>query len=309
MHTIFFTHSACVDHDPGPGHPECPDRLKAILQALEGEAFMFLDRREAPLATVDQIARAHPRRYVERVLELGPQDGYLAVDSDTVMSPGTVEAALRGSGAVCAAVDEVIADDNRNAFCAIRPPGHHAEAGRAMGFCFFNHVAVAAEHARAVHGLERVAVVDFDVHHGNGTQDIFWDRPGLFYASLHQSPLYPGTGLAKERGASDNILNVPLPAGAGSPEFRDAIQNRITPAVEAFAPELLILSAGFDAHTADPLAQMDVTEADFVWATNHLADLADRVCRGRLVSTLEGGYDLHALASSVAAHVRVLMER
>ncbi|NNG05932.1 MAG: histone deacetylase family protein [Inquilinus sp.] len=307
MNTILFTHPACIGHDPGPGHPERPDRLRAVLAALEGEAFALLDRREAPPATIEQIARAHPAGYVERVLATVPVEGYRGLDPDTVMSPGSGDAALRAAGAVCAAVDAVFAGEARNAFCAVRPPGHHAEADRAMGFCLFNNVAVGALHARAAHGVRRVAVVDFDVHHGNGTQDIFWKDAGLFYASTHQSPLYPGTGAPHETGDAGNVLNVPLHANAASPEFRQAIGEHVLPALAAFEPELLLISAGFDGHTRDPLANLNLTEADFAWATGKLCRLAGDACNGRVVSALEGGYDLDALAASTAAHVQELM--
>jgi len=312
MHTALFSHAACVDHDPGFGHPERPERLKAVARALETEDFTFLGRHEAPRATVEQIARAHPRGHVERLLATVPKNGHRSLDPDTILSPGSGEAALRAAGAVCSAVDAVFRDDSapdgaRNAFCAVRPPGHHAEATRAMGFCLFNNAAVGAYHARQAHGVRRVAVIDFDVHHGNGTQDIFWEDADLFYASTHQSPFYPGTGAASERGAAGNVLNVPLPARAGSPEFRHAMAETILPGLEAFAPELVIVSAGFDAHHADPLAQLALSEADFAWATRKLCELAGRACRGRLVSTLEGGYDLDALGACVAVHVRELM--
>ena len=307
MNTAFFTHAACAGHDPGPGHPECPDRLKAILRRFEDEAFALLDRREAPEATVEQIVRVHPEAYVDGVLEAVPDHGYAGLDADTVVSPGSREAALRAAGGVCAAVDAVLSGEARNAFCAVRPPGHHAETARAMGFCLFNNVAVGAAHARATHGIRRVAVFDFDVHHGNGTQDIFWNEPDLFYVSTHQSPLYPGTGMADETGTAENILNVPLHAHAGSPEYRHAVTEAVLPALSAFEPELLMISAGFDAHRSDPLAALQLTEADFAWTTVKLAQLASETCRGRVVSTLEGGYDLDALAESCAAHVKELM--
>ena len=307
MNTAFFTHAACAAHDPGPGHPECPDRLKAVLRRFEDEAFALLDRREAPVAEIEQLVRAHPRVYVDRVLAAVPDHGYAGLDADTVLSPGSGEAALRAAGAVCSAVDAVMTGESRNAFCAVRPPGHHAETARAMGFCLFNSIAVGAAHARAVHGVRRVAVVDFDVHHGNGTQDIFWSDADLFYVSTHQSPLYPGTGMAEETGAADNILNVPLPAHAGPPEFRHAMTESVLPALSAFGPDLLMISAGFDAHRSDPLAALQLTEADFAWATVKLTDLAAESCQGRVVSSLEGGYDLHALAESCAAHVKELM--
>jgi len=307
LNTAFFTHSACARHDPGPGHPECPDRLKAILRRFDDEAFALLDRREAPLADIDQIARVHPQAYIDWVLEAVPESGYAGLDADTVVSPGSREAALRAAGAVCAAVDAVMSGEARNAFCAVRPPGHHAETARAMGFCLFNNVAVGAAHARARHGIRRVAVIDFDVHHGNGTQDIFWNESDLFYVSTHQSPLYPGTGMADETGAAGNILNVPLPAHAGSPEYRHAITEAVLPALSACGPDLLMISAGFDAHRSAPLAALQLTEGDFAWTTTKLANLASECCQGRIVSTLEGGYNLTALAESCAVHVKELM--
>ncbi len=308
MHTALFTHPECLNHDTPLGHPESSDRLRSVLHALEGEAFMLLDRREAPLATPDQVARIHPRKYVDAVIAAVPRDGLRTMDSgDTIMSPGTGAAILRASGAVCAAVDAVLTGETRNAFCAVRPPGHHAETATAMGFCLFNSVAVAAAQARAVHGVERVAVVDFDVHHGNGTQDLFWNEPGLFYASSHEYPLFPGTGQQSETGVADNILNVHLAPGTGGAEFRAAYTDVILPRLKAFQPELLILSAGFDAHRADPLATLEVTTADFAWLSRELLAVADQVCAGRVVSALEGGYNLNALADSVMAHIDVLM--
>jgi acetoin utilization deacetylase AcuC-like enzyme len=307
MSTILLTHSACLAHDTGMGHPERIDRLRAVLAGLDSETFQDLDRREAPEATRDQLARVHPRAYVDAVLERIPSEGLAALDADTVVSPGSGEAALRAAGAVCAAVDAVLSAEARNAFCAVRPPGHHAEPARAMGFCLFNNVAVGAEHARKAHGLARVAVIDFDVHHGNGTQAMFWDEPGLFYASTHEWPLYPGTGRQEESGAYGNIVNAPLPAYAGSAQFREAFAGRILPALDAFAPELIMISAGFDAHRRDPLADLQLTEEDFAWVTRELCGIAAARCGGRVVSTLEGGYDLAALAASTAIHVRELM--
>ncbi len=235
-----------------------------------------------------------------------PERGYAGIDADTILSPGSGEAALRAAGAAVAAVDAVVAGEARNAFCAVRPPGHHAEPGRAMGFCLFNNVAIGAARARAVHGLDRVAVIDFDVHHGNGTQASFERDPSLFYASTHQSPLYPGTGARSERGVG-NIVNVPLPPMAGSAEFRRGVEASILPALDAFAPDLVMVSAGFDAHRRDPLAQLMLVEEDYAWVTQRLLECAARHARGRLVSTLEGGYDLGALGASAAAHVRALM--
>jgi acetoin utilization deacetylase AcuC-like enzyme len=306
MTTLLYTHPACLDHDPGAHHPESPARLRAVLAALEGEEFAGLERREAPRASLDDIARVHAPDYAEAVLKAVPASGYVGLDPDTIVSPGSGEAALRAAGAVCAAVDAVIAGEARNAFCAVRPPGHHAEPAVPMGFCLFNNVAIGAARARARHGLARAAVVDFDVHHGNGTQAMFANTAELFFGSTHQSPLYPGTGAASERGVG-NIVNAPLRPGAGSAQFRAAFGDVILPALDAFRPDILFISAGFDAHRADPLAQLELDEADFAWATQRLAESAARHCAGRLVSTLEGGYDLSALGASAAAHLRVLM--
>ena len=307
MTTILYTHPACLEHDAGGGHPERPARLQAVLSALDGEAFTGLERRQAPRAEREQIARVHPRSYVDGILEAIPSHGYYGIDMDTVVSPGSGEAALRAAGALCAAVDAVMAGEADNAFCAVRPPGHHAEPQRAMGFCLFNNVAIGAAQARAMHGLNRVAVVDFDVHHGNGTQAMFWDDAELFFGSTHQMPLYPGTGAHNERGVAGNIVNVPLPPFAGSEEFRLAMGEGILPALRQFAPEFLLVSAGFDAHEDDPLAQLRFRDEDYAWATAELRQVAEDCCSGRLVSTLEGGYDLAALASSASAHVRALM--
>jgi len=306
MTTLLFSHEACFAHDPGRMHPEHPARLKSVLAALSQPEFAGIERREAPLATLEQIARVHPEAHARKILATEPAEGLAAIDGDTFMSPGSGEAALRAAGAAVAAVDAVLAGEARNAFCAVRPPGHHAEPTRAMGFCFFNSVAVAAAHARAVHGLRRVAVVDFDVHHGNGTQAAFAADGGMFYASTHQVPLYPGTGAPSERGVG-NILNVPLRPMAGGPEFRHAIGEVVVPALIDFHPDLLILSAGFDAHIDDPLASIALETEDFAWATRELIRVADMVCGGRVVSCLEGGYDLHALGEACAAHVRELM--
>jgi acetoin utilization deacetylase AcuC-like enzyme len=306
--TLFFTHKACIGHDMGPMHPERPARLQALNAAFEAERFSGLDRRESPLATVDQISRMHPRDHVERVLAAVPESGLVRLDGDTSMSPGSGEAALRAAGAVCAAVDAVVTGVAANAFCAGRPPGHHAEAEIPMGFCLFNNVAIAAAHARASHGLKRVAVMDFDVHHGNGTQAMFWNEPDLMFASTHQMPLYPGTGAREERGAHGTIINAPLPGGAGGEEFRAEMTEIILPALDDFAPELLIISAGFDAHADDPLAGLRFVEDDYAWVTRELISIANRHAGSRIVSSLEGGYDLDALAASAAAHVGVLME-
>ena len=307
MTTLLFTHPACLDHDPGPQHPERPARLSAILNALDGPDFAALDRREAPRANDAQLTLVHPALHVQRVLGAVPPNGRARIDADTALSPGSGEAALRAAGAVCAAVDAVVAGEGKNAFCAVRPPGHHAEPGRAMGFCLFNNVAVGALHARKKHDLRRVAVIDFDVHHGNGTQAAFERDADLFYASTHQSPLYPGTGAMDERGVANNVLNLPLPPGGDSDLFRLAMEKGVLVALEAFRPQMIFISAGFDAHAADPLANLELTTGDFGWATEKLVEAARKTCDGRLVSTLEGGYDLEALAESAAAHVQALM--
>ena len=307
MTTLLYSHPACLEHDPGPMHPERPARLEAVLAALEAPAFADLQRREAPPATPEQLARVHREAYIDAVFDAVPEAGHAGLDADTVVSPGSGEAARRAAGGLCAAVDAVMAGEAANAFCAVRPPGHHAEPARAMGFCLFNNVAVGALQARAAHGLERVAVVDFDVHHGNGTQAIFWDDARLFFASTHQMPLYPGTGSVSERGASGNIVNLPLATGAGSVEFRDAMTRTVLPALRRFEPEFVLISAGFDAHADDPLAGLRFHEDDYAWATREILALARDLCHGRVVSTLEGGYDLRALGASAAAHVGALM--
>lgn len=306
MATYLFTHPACLAHDTGPGHPERPARLASVLKALSGPEFAGLQRREAPLATSEQLERAHPPRYVEAVLEAFPTEGYVQLDGDTIVSPGSKDAALRAAGALVAATDAVMDGEASNAFCAVRPPGHHAEPTRPMGFCLFNNVVVAARHARAKYGIAKVAVMDFDVHHGNGTETQSMADPDLFYASTHQSPLYPGSGMHNHAG-HPNIVNAPLPPRSGSAEFRAAMSEKVLPAMRAFAPELVIISAGFDAHHADPLAELKLTEDDFAWATEQLVKIARECAGGRLVSALEGGYDLDALASSAQAHVRALM--
>jgi acetoin utilization deacetylase AcuC-like enzyme len=306
MPTLLFTHPACLEHNPGDFHPESPARLKAVLRALETSEFAALERREAPAATIDDLARVHPRKFVEALLAVIPQAGLVGIDADTIICARSGEAALRAAGAVTAAVDAVMTGEANSAFCAVRPPGHHAEPARAMGFCLFNNVAVGAARARALHGIARVAVIDFDVHHGNGTQAMFEHDANLFYGSTHQSPLYPGTGAASERGVG-NIVNVPLRPMSGSAEFRRGVEQFILPALEEFRPELLMMSAGFDAHRRDPLAQLNLAEDDYSWVTERLLDCARRHAHGRAVSTLEGGYDLDALAASAAAHVRALM--
>ena len=307
MTTLLLSHPACLDHLTPMGHPERPDRLRAVERTLEHEKFQSLAREQAPMASLDVIARVHPMDYVEQVRDASPREGMVRLDADTTMSPGTFEAVLRGAGGAVQAVDEVMEGKVANAFVAVRPPGHHAETATPMGFCLFNNVAVAARHAQKQHGAERVAIIDFDVHHGNGTQDIFWNDPTVMYCSTHQMPLYPGTGAVSERGARNTIVNAPLRPGDGGERFREAVETTILPRVEDFAPDLVIISAGFDAHMRDPLANLNFVEADYTWVTQKLMEVADRHANGRVVSVLEGGYDLEGLSKSVAAHVTALM--
>jgi acetoin utilization deacetylase AcuC-like enzyme len=305
MVTALITHKACYDHVTPQGHPEQVARLDAVLGALGS---MDLLRVDAPLAADDDLLRAHPKGHVDTIKAAAPSEGWRSLDADTHMSIGTLEAAYRAVGGVIKAVDLVMAGEAGNAFAAVRPPGHHAERETAMGFCFFGSVAVAAKHALEFHGLKRVAILDFDVHHGNGTQDLVEDDARILFCSSHQMPLYPGTGAAHETGVG-NVVNVPLPDGCGSAKFRAAWEREVFPRVEAFKPELLLISAGFDAHADDPLAGMMLHEDDFAWITGKLCDLADKHCSGRVVSALEGGYDLEALGRSARAHVDVLEER
>jgi acetoin utilization deacetylase AcuC-like enzyme len=310
--TLLVTHRAFAKHDPGAFHPERPARMQAIDEALSAPEFNLLARREAPTRddAEEAILRAHTRAYFDRVRSGAKDTGHLPYefDSDTVMSAGTWEAAMRAVSAGLLAVDAVMDSSSgiKNSFCQIRPPGHHAEPARAMGFCFFSNIAIAALYARVRHGASRVAVVDFDVHHGNATQKIFWPDKDLFYGSTHEMPLFPGTGALSETGAG-NIFNAPLKAGDGSAVFREAVNTRILPALDAFRPDMIFISAGFDAHEGDPLAHIRLLEPDFEWVTEQLMELAARRCGGRIVSMLEGGYELGALGRSAAAHVRTLM--
>lgn len=307
MTTLLLHHAAFLEHVTPPGHPERPDRLRALHQALDNEAFQSLDRQDAPLADQTVAELVHPGAYVEEIHEAVPEEGLVRLDPDTVMSPGTWEALMRALGAATFAVDAVVKGEAANAFAAVRPPGHHAETARAMGFCMFNIIAAAARYVQNSHGLERVAVVDWDVHHGNGTQEIFWSDPSVLYGSTHQMPLFPGTGALSETGVG-NIFNAPLSPGDGSERFRAAFNERILPAVDDFRPDMILISAGFDAHFRDPLAQIMLEAEDFAWATGKLMDLADQYCEGRIVSVLEGGYDLVGLAESAAAHIAQLMK-
>lgn len=305
--TLLVTHSACLAHDMGRGHPERPDRLRAIDEALADDSFDGLQRLEAPTIERAAILRVHPADYVEAIEQAAPREGRVRIDADTAMSPGTWEAILRSGGGAVAAVDAVMGGAAANAFVATRPPGHHAERTTPMGFCFFNFVAIAARHAQAAHGASRVAIMDFDVHHGNGTQDIFWADKSVLYTSTHQMPHYPGTGSVDQKGDHGSILNAPLRAGDGGAAFRKAMETKVLPGIDAFAPDLVIVSAGFDAHRLDPLGGIELEDDDYAWATRELTALAARHCGGRLVSVLEGGYDLQGLAGGVAAHVSTLM--
>ncbi len=307
MSTLLITHPACLEHLTPPGHPERPDRLRAIERALEAEKFQALARVAAPAAPLETIALCHPMDYIVELRDATPREGLVRLDADTSMSPGSFEAALRAAGGAVLAVDEVFAKRAKNAFVATRPPGHHAETTRPMGFCLFDNAAIAARHAQKRHGIGRAAIVDFDVHHGNGSQEIFWADNTVMYCSTHQMPLFPGTGAVGESGEHDSIVNAPLRPSDGSEAFRAAFKSRILPRLDDFRPELIVISAGFDAHYRDPLANINLDEADFVWATQETMDIAERCADGRIVSLLEGGYDLEALASSAAAHVLTLM--
>jgi acetoin utilization deacetylase AcuC-like enzyme len=307
MTTLLVTHPAGLNHLTPAGHPERPDRLRAIDKALEAERFQMLAREQAPMGEIDMVTLCHPASLVEVIRKANPSEGMVRLDADTSMSPGTFEAVLYAVGGAAMAADEVMGGRAKNAFCAMRPPGHHAERQRPMGFCFFNTAAITARHVQKKHGIERVAIVDFDVHHGNGSQDIFWSDPTVMYCSTHQMPLYPGTGATSERGDHDTIVNAPLSAGDGGGQFREAFETVILPRLRAFQPEFVVISAGFDAHMRDPLAHLNLLEPDFAWVTQKVMEIADTSAGGRIVSVLEGGYDLQGLAGSAAAHVGALM--
>jgi acetoin utilization deacetylase AcuC-like enzyme len=304
--TLLLHHAAFLNHLTPVGHPERPDRLRALHAALDTQEFASLVRVEAALAEPETALLCHSERYVEAIRRAIPSEGLTRVDMDTTASPGSWEAALRAIGAALHAVDCVARGEADNAFCAVRPPGHHAEQEKAMGFCLFDTVAIAARYAQKTHGMDRVAIVDWDVHHGNGTQAIFWSDPSVLYASTHQMPLFPGTGDPSETGAG-NIFNAPLSPGEGTAEFKEAFTEYILPALRTFTPDLILISAGFDAHHRDPLAEIGLEADDFAWATAELMEVADKSAGGRVVSLLEGGYDLKGLAASAAAHIRQLM--
>lgn len=307
MPTLLLSHPASLNHLTPPGHPERADRLRAVDQVLAEDRFAALARGDAPQGDLDTVALCHDDHYIDELRDIAPTTGLVYLDGDTSMSPGTWEAAMRGVGGAVAATDAVMTGRASNAFVATRPPGHHAESGKPMGFCFFDHAAIAARYAQRSYGISRAAVVDFDVHHGNGTQNIFWADPTVMYCSTHQMPLFPGTGASGERGEHDTIVNAPLASGDGGAKFRAAFENLILPRLTAFAPELIVISAGFDAHRRDPLASLDLDAEDFGWVTRKLMDLAQASAGGRIVSVLEGGYDLQGLKDSVAAHVTALM--
>ena len=309
MTTLLYTHESSLGHHTPAGHPERPDRIRAIEKVFENAHFSALKREPAERVDPEAVKRVHPPAYFDAIHQAIPPEGRLArIDADTALSHGSWEPILRAAGGATAAVDEVMGGRARNAFVAMRPPGHHAETATPMGFCFFNNAAIAARHAQAKHGAERVGIVDFDVHHGNGSQEIFWSDASVMYCSTHEMPLYPGTGARNERGEHDNIVNAPLSAGNGGREFREAFEHAILPRLDDFAPDLIVISAGFDAHMRDPLANLNLLEADYAWVTLKLMDLADKHAKSRIVSLLEGGYDLEGLAKSVAAHVGALMK-
>ena len=305
MKTALITHADCLGHVTPQGHPERVERLEHILHALEP---LDLQRFTAPLAADDDLLRIHPESHIRDIRSNRPNEGFKQIDGDTFMSPGSVDAAYRAAGAVVRAVDLVLGGEAPNAFCAIRPPGHHAETETAMGFCLFGNAALAAKHALDHHGLKRVAVVDFDVHHGNGTQDLLWDEPRALVITSQQMSLWPGSGRPDETGAYDTVLNIPLAPGSGGAEMRATYETQAFPRLRAFKPELIIISAGFDAHQDDPLANLNWSTGDFAWVTAELCKIAEEICDGRIVSTLEGGYDLNALAEATRAHVQELMK-
>lgn len=308
MSTLLISDPVFLGHAMPGGHPERPDRLRVVEKVLAAPEFSALVREGAHIGNVELAALVHPEAYIEAIVRAAPKEGFAFLDADTSLSSGTLPAVLAAMGSATRAVDQVMEGKASNAFVAARPPGHHAETDTAMGFCFFNTIAVAARYAQQKYGIKRIAIVDWDVHHGNGTQDIFWSDKDILFASSHEMPLYPGSGASGERGEHDMIINVPLRAGDGGTTFREAYEARVFPRLMAHAPELILVSAGFDAHKRDPLANLQLEAQDFGWATRRVMEIAAKICGGRVVSLLEGGYDLEGLSSSVAAHVAALME-
>ena len=304
MSTIIIQHDDCLRHDPGVKHPESPQRIKAVMNGLEG--LKGLQKLPAPMASIEQITRVHPSEFWAGLQTAEPPDGNVALDADTFLNKGSINATLRGSGGLCFAIDQILSDKALRAFCVVRPPGHHSEPEQAMGFCLLNHVAIGAMHALENAAINRVAIIDFDVHHGNGTQAIFEQNPDVMFVSSHQQPLYPGTGYIEETGCG-NILNMPLAPGDGSEAFRKTWATLGLPAIQNFAPDLILVSAGFDAHQRDPLAQLEVQDEDYLWITKEICELSTDCCQGRVASILEGGYDLQALASASRSHVQGLL--
>jgi len=309
MSTIFISHTDCLNHITPENHPERVERLVSIMDSLSDLESPNLIRLDAPLCKESDIMRAHPKEYLDKIKQLNPTNGHISLDADTFMSTGSLSAAMRGVGGIIRAIDLVMDGKATNGFVATRPPGHHAEKATPMGFCLFGNVSIATKHILDHHQLSKVAIVDFDVHHGNGTQDILWDETRALFISSHQMPLYPGTGTEQETGAQNNIINLPLSPDSTGKEFRNIYERRVFPVLDEFSPDFILISAGFDAHTMDPLANLNLTEEDFSWITGCLCDLADKHCNGRVVSTLEGGYDLDALAKSVKKHLEVLLDR
>ncbi|WP_432448242.1 histone deacetylase family protein [Aliiroseovarius marinus] len=309
MTTLLYTHAVCHDHITPPGHPEQVARLEAINATLSGTAFQDLIRRDPPIGSLDDVRLGHSRAYFERIENAQPVEGLAQLDGDTFMAPGSFEAALRAIGGNIDAIDQVMSGQAQNAFVACRPPGHHAEKANPMGFCLFSTVAIAAIHAANAHGLERIAVLDFDVHHGNGTQDVLWHESRVRFVSSHQMPLYPGSGGIHQKGAFGQVINIPLEEATGGEVMREAWEKVLSEELEPYAPQLVLVSAGFDAHTRDPLANLNWETEDFAWLAHRICDLADKCCDGRVVSSLEGGYDLQALGDSVGAYIGVMMER
>jgi len=306
MSTLLITHNDCLEHDTGPGHPEHPGRLSAVLEVLQQAPFETFPRVHAELAEFDDLLLVHEQAYLEKLFESIPLQGRKQIDADTCVSPASGRAGLGAVGAVLQGIEAVTQNDHANVFCAVRPPGHHAEPNQAMGFCLFNAIAIGAQHALKQLGMQRVAIIDFDVHHGNGTQTACWDQPDIMYVSSHQMPLYPGTGAATETGNTDNIINLPLSNGSGSSLFRAAYLEQALPRLKQYKPDLILVSAGFDAHHLDPLAGLNLETDDFSWITQQILNLADTCCEGRVVSVMEGGYSLAALKQSAQAHVLAL---